>query len=178
MRDLGLLAARTVVGGYLAAHGAQKLFGVLGGHGIEGTGNHFASIGLTPGKEMAMLAGGSELAGGVLTAAGAAHPLGPVALTGAMATATVVHRRGGPFAANGGFELPLTNLAAALGLALAGPGAIRLGPKLPARLAMVTTIGAAALTAYAVQKLLSHKPTVAEELSEMVEDALDVATEV
>jgi uncharacterized membrane protein YphA (DoxX/SURF4 family) len=31
MRNVGLLAARTVLGGYLAVHGAQKLFGSFGG---------------------------------------------------------------------------------------------------------------------------------------------------
>ena len=34
--DLGLLALRLGVGGTLAAHGAQKLFGAFGGGGIEG----------------------------------------------------------------------------------------------------------------------------------------------
>jgi uncharacterized membrane protein YphA (DoxX/SURF4 family) len=37
IRDMALLASRAVLGGYLAAHGAQKLFGTFGGHGIEPT---------------------------------------------------------------------------------------------------------------------------------------------
>jgi putative oxidoreductase len=36
--DLGLLVLRATFGSLLAGHGAQKLFGVFGGHGIEGTG--------------------------------------------------------------------------------------------------------------------------------------------
>ncbi|MGD0833761.1 MAG: DoxX family membrane protein [Candidatus Dormibacteria bacterium] len=44
---------------------------------------------------MAVLAGASELAGGVLTATGIADPLGPVAIAGAMSVATAVHRRQG-----------------------------------------------------------------------------------
>ena len=43
--DLGLLLLRLVIGGLLVGHGAQKLFGAFGGHGLEGTGGCFASIG-------------------------------------------------------------------------------------------------------------------------------------
>jgi uncharacterized membrane protein YphA (DoxX/SURF4 family) len=35
IRDIALLTGRSVLGGYLAAHGAQKLFGTFGGHGRE-----------------------------------------------------------------------------------------------------------------------------------------------
>ena len=38
MRDVTLLGARLVLGGYLAVHGAQKLFGAFGGSGLEKTG--------------------------------------------------------------------------------------------------------------------------------------------
>ena len=36
--SFGLLILRLVVGLSLAAHGAQKLFGWFGGHGLAGTG--------------------------------------------------------------------------------------------------------------------------------------------
>ncbi|WP_419183793.1 hypothetical protein [Streptomyces albidus (ex Kaewkla and Franco 2022)] len=36
--DIGLLALRVGTGGVLFSHGAQKLFGWFGGHGLEGTG--------------------------------------------------------------------------------------------------------------------------------------------
>ncbi|MER5578479.1 DoxX family membrane protein, partial [Streptomyces massasporeus] len=52
-RDLGLLLLRLGAGGALAAHGAQKLFGWFGGHGIEGTGQFMESIGYVPGKASA-----------------------------------------------------------------------------------------------------------------------------
>jgi putative oxidoreductase len=35
--DGGLLLIRVVLGAIVAAHGAQKLFGWFGGHGIRGT---------------------------------------------------------------------------------------------------------------------------------------------
>jgi|GEM_PF-3894878 hypothetical protein len=42
-----------------------------------------------------------------------ADPAGPLAIIGAMTVASATHRASGPLAANRGFELPLTNLAAA-----------------------------------------------------------------
>src|SRR4051812_50104643 len=100
-------AARLVLGGYLAAHGAQKLFGLFGGHGLAGTAKGFESFGLTPGRKMALLAGVTELGGGLLTATHVADPLGPLALAGTMTVASAVHRKGGPLSANGGFRPPL-----------------------------------------------------------------------
>src|SRR6188472_1848445 len=66
----GTLALRIPVGIIFAAHGAQKLFGAFGGYGLEGTGQFMASLGLTPGYLMALLAGGAEFFGGVALVAG------------------------------------------------------------------------------------------------------------
>ena len=121
MRDVILLGTRLVLGSYLAVHGAQKLFGAFGGPGLDKAGAGFDRIGLSPGKPMAALAGATELGGGLLTVAGAADPAGPLAIIGAMMVASVTHRASGPLAANRGFELPLTNLAAAAALAASGP---------------------------------------------------------
>jgi putative oxidoreductase len=126
-----LLSTRLVLGGYLSVHGAQKLFGVFGGHGLDSTGQAFERIGLTPGRPMAAPAGATELAGGLLTATGVADPAGPLAIIGAMTVASATHRANGPLAARGGFELPVTNLAAAAALAAAGPGRLSLGRPLP-----------------------------------------------
>src|SRR3954447_3316037 len=123
--------ARLVLGGYLAVHGAQKLFGLFGGPGLEGASKGFEHLGLTPAREMAILAGAAELGGGVLTATGIADPLGPIAIAGSMTVATLVHRKGGPLAANGGFELPLTNLALAGVLLAAGHRGRQIRPGLP-----------------------------------------------
>lgn len=155
MRNVSSVA-RLVLGGYLAAHGAQKLFGLFGGQGIEGTAKGFEHIGLTPGREMAILAGAAELGGGVLTATGIADPLGPIAIAGTMTVATVVHRKGGPLAANGGFELPLTNLALAGLLIGAGPAGRRIGASLPKLVTVGVALGAAALTGMSVAKHLNH----------------------
>ncbi len=60
MRSAALLAGRLVLGGYLAVHGAQKLFGAFDGHGLDATAAGFQRLGLTPSREMATLAGAGE----------------------------------------------------------------------------------------------------------------------
>ncbi len=44
----GTTVIRAVVGPLFVGHGTQKLFGWFGGHGREGTGGYFESLGLTP----------------------------------------------------------------------------------------------------------------------------------
>jgi uncharacterized membrane protein YphA (DoxX/SURF4 family) len=53
----------------------KKLFGLVGGYGLEGTGDYMEGFGLRPGKLFAAMAGGSELTGGLLLATGLATPL-------------------------------------------------------------------------------------------------------
>jgi putative oxidoreductase len=121
--DVGLLILRVVVGLYLAGHGAQKLFGWFEGPGLEKFTGGMRMMGLRPASFWAFLAGISEFGGGVLTALGLLSPLGPLGIVAAMIMANVVGHRGkGLWAAKGGRELPITNLAAGLTLAFAGPG--------------------------------------------------------
>jgi putative oxidoreductase len=155
MRDVILLGTRLVLGAYLSVHGAQKLFGAFGGPGLERTGAGFDRIGLRPGRPMAALAGATELGGGLLTAAGAADPAGPLAIMGAMTVASVTHRASGPLAANRGFELPLTNLAAAAALAASGPGRLRLTAPLSRRLTAAVAVGGALLAAGSLARMLT-----------------------
>jgi len=158
MRDVALLGTRLVVGSYLAVHGAQKLFGAFGGPGLDKTGAGFHRIGLRPGKHMAAAAGITELGGGVLTAAGIADPAGPLAIMGAMTVAATTHRAKGPLNARGGFELPLTNLAAAATLAAVGPGKFRIGPSLPRPLVLTAGVGGGLLAAGLVARMLTAAP--------------------
>lgn len=161
MRNTGLLGLRLTLGGYLAVHGAQKLFGSFDGPGLDRVAMGFDKMGLRPGKAMAALAGGSEFFGGLLTAAGLASPVGPVALAGAMTVAATVHSEKGPMSQKGGYELALTNLAAALALAGAGPGRLSLdallGRRLPKPIRALTVVGGAALTAYCATAVVRAK---------------------
>ena len=121
--DFALLILRIVVGFVLFAHGAQKLFGWFGGHGLKGTGGWLASMGLQPASIWALLAGLAEAGGGILMALGLFNPIGPLGVIAAMLTAiSLVHWGKGLWATEGGMELPLTNIAGALAVALAGPG--------------------------------------------------------
>ena len=81
-RDLGLLALRVGVGGTLVAHGAQKLFGWFGGHGLDATAQGFESIGHRARRRHAGVGGGAESGGGGRLATGAAAPPPAAARTG------------------------------------------------------------------------------------------------
>ena len=153
-----LTVGRAVLGGYIAIHGAQKLFGAMDGPGLDAAGAGFHAMGLTPGRQFAALAAGSELVGGVLTATGVAEPLGPIMIMGAMTVATAAHRKSGPMAAKGGFELPLTTLALATVLLPAGPGHLRLSPRLSKPLTAIVALGAAAVAGASLAKVLTHRP--------------------
>lgn len=122
----GLLIARCILGLSLASHGAQKLFGWFGGHGLKGTGGFFEGLGFRPGTLFALAAGCAELAGGLLTALGFLGAVGPALIVLVMVEAMfTVHLPNGFYAPNG-IELPLMNVAAAFAIAFAGPGGISL----------------------------------------------------
>lgn len=117
------LALRVPVGIIFAAHGSQKLFGWFGGYGLEGTGQWMASIGLTPGWLMALLAGSAELFGGLALVLGLLVRPAAAALAFAMIVAIfAAHIGNGLFMANNGYEFALALLAAAVALAISGAG--------------------------------------------------------
>ncbi len=127
MRAFAILLVRVVVGLLLAGHGSQKLFGWFGGPGLDRTADWLEQLRLRPGHRWAVAAGGSEVAGGVLTAAGFLNPLGPIAGLGAMAMAWAKVHRGRPiWSTQGGGELPLTNATVLAAIAIAGPGRLSL----------------------------------------------------
>jgi putative oxidoreductase len=122
--ELGLFLIHVTVGTLLAAHGAQKLFGWFGGYGIEGTGGFMEeTLNMSPGRHMALASGGAEFFGGILLALGLATPLAAVLIASTMLVASLTAHAGkGPFASNGGWELPLTYGVVAIGLAFNGAG--------------------------------------------------------
>ncbi len=121
---LGLVLVRLAVGMTLAAHGAQKLFGWFGGHGLEQTGLMFEKIGFVPGRRQAFAAGIAEAAGGLLLAIGLATPLAAAIVFAVMVVAAVsVHAPQGFFITQGGYEYTLVLGATGLSLAFMGPGA-------------------------------------------------------
>ncbi|MBV9787831.1 MAG: DoxX family protein [Chloroflexi bacterium] len=131
MEDLALLALRLLLGGLFIGHGAQKLFGWFGGYGLAGTGAFMESIGLRPGRQMAALAGLSEVLGGVLFIVGLFQPLAALMIGGAMLIAIAkVHGKNGLWSQNNGYEYNLVLLVLAVALALLGPGDLSLASTL------------------------------------------------
>jgi putative oxidoreductase len=152
---LGLTVLRMIIGVLFFGHGTQKLYGWFGGHGLDGTGQFFESLGLRPGRRHATMAGAAEAGGGAMLALGFLTPAAAAALIGVMSTAIrTVHLKNGPWITEGGYEYNLTLIAILVALADLGPGDISLdhaaglevnGPVV-ALLALGAGIGGAALT--------------------------------
>src|SRR5690349_12023147 len=122
--DLGLFVLRVVVGLLFAGHGAQKLFGIFGGDGLEGTAGMFDNIGLRPGAFQARAAGTAEFMGGLLIALGLFTPFAAAALIGVMTAAVItVHGPNGVWNTNKGYEYNVVLASAAFALTAIGAGA-------------------------------------------------------
>lgn len=120
--DIGFLIARIVLGGLMAGHGTQKLFGWFGGYGLAGTSGFFENLGFRPGRLFATAAAVGETVSGLLIALGLFGPVGPAILLSIMIVAAVSVHWHGVFATSNGVELPLLYATGAVGLALAGFG--------------------------------------------------------
>lgn len=123
MVDVGLLILRVVVGLLFVGHGAKTLFGWFGGYGIKGTAGWMESIGVKPGVLMAVLAGLSELLGGLLLALGLWVWIAAALIIVPMLVAIFkVHGRNGLWATSNGYEYNLVLIAVAVAIALIGAG--------------------------------------------------------
>lgn len=121
--DLGLLLLRVGVGVPFSLHGFQKLFGWFGGGGLRGTAGWFSSLGFGDGRAAAVLAGLSEVSGGLGLAMGLLTPLAAAALMGAMTTAAFVNNASGGFwSVSKGWELNGYLIVVAFAVATTGPG--------------------------------------------------------
>jgi putative oxidoreductase len=147
--DLGMLLLRLVLGGFLFAHGAQKLFGWWGGPGLAGTAGFFgAHLRLRPASFWAWIGALSEAGGGLLVALGLLTPFGTAALVAAMLMAVTVHWPSF-WATERGIEYPLVILAGTLAVAVGGPGSYSLdalwGIALPEPTTQIATLVLAVL---------------------------------
>lgn len=131
-RDAALLLLRIAIGLLFLVHGSQKLFGMFGGDGLEGTARGLElGLGFHPGMFFAVLSGLTEFGGGLFLLFGLLTPLAGLAIVGQMIVAiiTVTGPRGF-FDTNGGYEFNLTLIAIALVLIIAGPGRLSLDHRL------------------------------------------------
>lgn len=121
------LVLRLTAGVIFIAHGAQKLFGLFGGYGLEGTGQWMASIGLEPGYLMALAAGSAEFFGGIALLLGLLTRPAALALAVTMLVAIfTVHIENGLFMSNNGYEFGLSLFAIAIALVFSGGGKLSL----------------------------------------------------
>ena len=124
--DVALLSIRTMVGWVFVFHGAQKLFGWFGGHGIAGFSGYLASLGIPLPELNAYAAAGVEFFGGLalITGFGARSFAGPLVMTMLVASFTA---HAGKFAASqGGMEYSLTLAVVTFALLLTGHGSLTL----------------------------------------------------
>ena len=168
--EAGLLLIRVVLGGTMAAHGAQKLFGWFGGHGLAGTSGWLDTMGFKPARLHAAVVGLAEFGGGGLLVLGLLTPLGAAAVAGVMFVAiATVHWRNGFFNTGGGYEFNLLIAATAIALAITGPGEISIdhlgGWSLAGLTWGVAALGIAAVAAGSVLALRKHPPAQAQEMS-------------
>ncbi len=160
--DGPLLVLRVVIGLLVAGHGAQKVFGWFGGHGMAGFSGWLHSMGFRPVVLWSWMGALAELGGGVLLTLGLFSPLGSIAIASSMLTAIARAHWPKIWNTDHGFELPLTYLVVALVVAATGPGAYSLdavfGTALPTPVAVV--LGIAAFVGWAIGMLISApRPT-------------------
>ncbi|HEU0013139.1 MAG TPA: DoxX family protein [Longimicrobium sp.] len=118
--DLGLLVLRVVLGIVMFMHGYQKVFEM----GVGGVEQFFGSLGLPVPGISALLVSYLELVGGALLVLGVATRLLGLAFAFELLVALfTAHLSKGFYSQDGGYELVLMLAAAALALALTGPGA-------------------------------------------------------
>ncbi|MEJ7618983.1 MAG: DoxX family protein [Pyrinomonadaceae bacterium] len=117
------LPLRLALGAVFIGHGAQKVFGVWGGPGLEKWISGQAPLGLRPAALWLAVAAFSELIGGALVLLGLLTRVGALAIAGVMIVAMIgVHWSGGFFLQSRGIEYTVVLLAMAVALVIAGGG--------------------------------------------------------
>lgn len=154
MNDLtsaGLLILRLALGGLFFAHGAQKLFGWFGGHGLAGHTGFMEKLGVRPARLLGLISALGELFGGLGVLLGFLTPIAAAGLIGSMAVAIIkVHWPKGFFNHDGGIEFPLILAVAAFVIGLIGAGRFSvdaiLGLRLPEPWTYIVVLALTALT--------------------------------
>jgi putative oxidoreductase len=127
LSDIGLLLIRTVLAAVFIYHGGQKLFGLFGGYGIQGTAGWMASVGIPFPVVSTVLAGATEFFGGLVLLLGTGTRLAAIPMAFNMLVAIVTVHHGAFDARAGGMEFPLTLGVVLVALALIGPGRLTVG---------------------------------------------------
>lgn len=121
---------RVVVGFIFVAHGWQKFNEFT----IAGTQAAFGQMGVPAAEAVAPIVAVLELVGGAALILGVlARPFAVLLAVVTLGAMFMVHLPAGIYAANGGYELVLVLAAAALAIALVGPGRVSVDNALFAR---------------------------------------------
>ena len=120
--DAGLLILRLALGVVFIYHGGQKLFGLFGGHGLDGTAQWMGSIGIPLPYLSALAAGSAEFFGGAALVLGLWPRIAAVPMVFTMLVAIDTAHCGKIDARSGGMEYPLTLAAALAAVVLIGGG--------------------------------------------------------
>jgi putative oxidoreductase len=151
LTSAGLLILRIALGGIFFLHGAQKLFGWFGGHGLSGHVGFVERLGVRSARLLGLVNALGEFFGGLGVLAGFLTPIAAAGLMGSMAVAIIkVHWPKGFFNHDGGIEFPLILAVSAFVIGLIGPGRFSLdrafGVRLPEPLTYIVVLVLTALT--------------------------------
>lgn len=118
------LPIRLALGAVMIAHGSQKVLGSFGGPGFNAfISNNTPFSFMRPAWLWLSAAALTELVGGILVTLGFLTRVGALLFACVMLTAILgVHWQAGFFAANRGYEFPLTLLAMTIALLISGGG--------------------------------------------------------
>ena len=122
--DFSLLVMRVIVGAIFFAHGAQKLFGMFGGPGLQAIVDQMGPVGYL--VSIGECLGGAGIIVGFLSRFSAASNI--VIMIGAIA---IVHGKNGFFQSNNGYEYNLALIGLLVPILLCGPGRYSIGRFLP-----------------------------------------------
>lgn len=133
-KDITLLIIRITLGLVILPHGAQKVLGIFGGYGFEGTMNFFTSqLGIHP--AFAMLAIAAEFFGSLGLILGLLTRVAAFGIFITMLVAAVlVHGPNGFFLTSNGYEFHILAMGLALPLILKGAGSYSLDDAIVAKI--------------------------------------------
>jgi putative oxidoreductase len=134
--DLSLTILRVTLGAVMFPHGAQKVLGWFGGHGLEGTMGFMTGIGIP--APLAALAIATEFLAPLALVFGIGGRVAAVGVIGLMVGAARLHLANGFFmnwsgslpAGGEGFEFHLLVIGMAAAVAIAGSGALSVDRRL------------------------------------------------
>ena len=120
-RDYGLLPLRLALGIVFLMHGSQKVFGLFGGPGLDGTINFVSSLGFPVPALFGILLAFVELLGGLSILLGFfARYFSLLIIVDMLLALLLVHYKNGFFAGNNGYELVFVLLLGALSIVMLG----------------------------------------------------------